>query len=72
VVVDFEGVGFKVTEPSLALDDPLVERVRAARFRSAPTEVVRVVFDLKKSAPYWVEPLGDGVVVHIGTAGPGR
>jgi hypothetical protein len=72
VVVDFEGVAFKVTDPTLALDDPLVERVRAARFRSAPMEVVRVVFDLRRPAPYWVEPVEDGVVVHIGTAGPGR
>jgi len=72
VVVDFEGVAFKVTESSLALDSALVERVRAARFRSAPTEVVRVVFDLRQPAAYWVEPVDDGVVVHIGSQGPAR
>ena len=72
IVVDFEGVAFRVTEPSLALEGALVERVRAARFRSAPTEVVRVVFDLRQPAAYWVEPVDDGVVVHIGSQGPTR
>jgi hypothetical protein len=72
LVVDFEGVAYRLTEPSLALQGPLVERVRAARFRSAPAEVVRVVFDLRKPAPHWVEPVEDGVVVHIGSAGPVR
>ena len=70
VVVDFEGVAYGLPEPGVTVDGPLVERVRAARFRSTPTQVVRVVFDLRKPAPYWVEPVEGGVVVHIGSAGP--
>jgi hypothetical protein len=70
LVVDFEGAGFAATQSVLAVGTPLVERVRISRFRPPPREVVRVVLELARPAPHWIEPRPDGVVVHVGAAGP--
>ena len=72
VVVDFDGAAYGVTEASLTVGGALVDRVRVSRFRSAPSEVVRVVFDMKRTVPYWIEPVSDGVIVHLGRQGPIR
>jgi AMIN domain-containing protein len=49
---------------------PVLARIRSAQFQLTPTRSVRVVFDLRRAAPFWVEPDGDTLVVHIGTDKP--
>jgi hypothetical protein len=70
LVLDFEGAAFAATRSVLAVGTSLVERVRISRFRPPPREVVRVVLELARPAPHWIEPRPDGVVVHVGAAGP--
>jgi hypothetical protein len=70
LVLDFEGAAFATTRSVLAVGTPLVGRVRISRFRPPPHEVVRVVLELARPAPHWIEPRPDGAVVHVGAAGP--
>jgi AMIN domain-containing protein len=49
---------------------PVLARIRSAQFQVTPTRSVRVVFDLRRAAPFWVEPDGDALVVHLGIDKP--
>lgn len=72
LVVDFENAAYGLQRSTISVGGEVLERIRASRFRVSPTPVVRVVFDLKRLVPYWIEPQAQGVVVHIGTSRPSQ
>lgn len=64
VVVDFERALLSAAEETLDVNSPLLRQIRSSQ--SGPT-TVRVVLDLKRTTPYWIEAQPEGVVIHVGT-----
>jgi hypothetical protein len=62
VVVDFEGARLSPKEDSVEVGDTVLRRVRSSQFSPG---VVRVVLDLARPAPFWIEPREEGVVIHL-------
>jgi type IV pilus secretin PilQ/predicted competence protein len=69
-VIDLDGVINRSARSSLAVASSVVERVRVAQFKPAPTPVSRVVFDLRRETVPMVERTQDALVVSF-PAGPG-
>ena len=63
LVLDLDGVKNSVKNPSVAVDDDVVKRVRIAQ--NQPT-VARVVIDLTKKAEYSIDADGDQIRVSFG------
>ncbi len=64
VVVDFERARLALDEDTIEVDDSVLRRIRSSQ--STPTSV-RVVLDLARSRPFWIEAQAEGVVIHLGT-----
>jgi hypothetical protein len=65
VVLDLEGARFPEASRSIGVGDGLLRRVRIAQRTKT---VVRIVCDLGGPAPFWVEPVPGGLVLHLGAA----
>ncbi len=65
VVVDLERAVLSAPDDTLEVGDSLLQRIRSSQF--GPT-TVRLVLDLKRTTPYWIETQPEGVVIHLGTA----
>lgn len=65
VVVDFERAQLSSAEDTVEVGTVPVRRIRSSQF--TPT-TVRVVLDLTRPTPYWIEARADGVVIHLGAA----
>jgi hypothetical protein len=63
-VVDLVGVAAPASS-NVAVDTPLVRAIRVAPFRTGPTRVARVVFDLKEPIVARVEREGDSLRVLL-------
>ena len=72
LVVDLEHAAFGFDRTPLAVDGPIVERIRFIQLRAAPTPVIRLVLSLKRPVPYWLEPQARGLVLHLGQGAPPR
>ncbi len=64
IVVDLERARLTRAEDTVEVDDPVLKRIRA--LQSSPTSV-RLVLDLARPRPFWIEPEAEGVVIHLGT-----
>jgi hypothetical protein len=67
IVVDFEGALSSLGQETLPVSGPLLKRIRTSQHK---TDVARIVLDLARPSPFWVERKERGVVVHLGTRGP--
>ncbi len=67
IVVDFEGALSSLGQETLPVSGPLLKRIRTSQHK---TDVARIVLDLARPSPFWVESKERGVVVHLGTRGP--
>ncbi len=65
VVVDFERARLTRTEDTVEVGDPVLRRIRALQFSRTS---VRVVLDLARPRPFWIEPQAEGIVIHLGAA----
>ncbi|MBI4588446.1 MAG: AMIN domain-containing protein [Candidatus Rokubacteria bacterium] len=65
VVVDFEGAQFRRLEDTVEVRNVLLRRIRSSQF--TPT-AVRVVLDLARPNPFWIEARAAGAVIHLGPA----
>ncbi|MBI3030380.1 MAG: AMIN domain-containing protein [Candidatus Rokubacteria bacterium] len=66
VVVDFERAQLAMAEEdTIEVDNAVLKRIRSSQ--PSPTSV-RVVLDLARPRPFWIEPRAEGVVVHLGAA----
>ena len=66
LVIDLTGITDKVAKPAIAVNDPLVKKIRVAQFKGGAEPVTRVVFDLAAKSAYNVVKQGDGLVVTFG------
>jgi len=64
VVVDFERATLSRREDTIEVGNAILRRIHASQF--APT-TVRVVLDLTRPNPFWIEAQTEGVVIHLGT-----
>ena len=64
VVVDLDRAQLAMAEDTIEVGNSLLRRIRASQ--SSPTSV-RVILDLARPRPFWIEPLAEGVVIHLGT-----
>jgi AMIN domain-containing protein len=71
LVLDLDNASHDPVPRTVEARGPVLTRIRSAQFQVAPTRSVRIVFDLKRTAPFWVEPDGNTLVVHIGVEKPG-
>ena len=67
IVIDLTGVKNKVAKSTIAVDSPIVKRVRVGQFKD---DVARVVVDLDQKTPYRVTKAGDRLVITFGSAAP--
>jgi hypothetical protein len=67
VVVDFEGAISSLGQETLPVSGPLLKRIRTSQYKK---DVARIVFDLARPSPFWVEERERGVVVHLGARPP--
>ncbi len=65
VVVDFERAQLGMADDTLEVGNAFLKRIRS--FQSSATSV-RVVLDLARTKPFWIEPQPEGVVIHLGAA----
>lgn len=63
VVVDLENVRLPAKESAVSVRGGLLRSVRMSQYTKT---VVRVVCDLSRPAPFRVEPVAGGLVVHLG------
>jgi hypothetical protein len=70
LVVDLENAAFGFDRTPLAVDGPIVERIRFIQLRVSPTPVIRLVVSLKRPVPYWIEPQARGLILHLGQSAP--
>jgi type IV pilus assembly protein PilQ len=68
LVIDLAGVTNAAPKNNIAVDDPVVKRVRVAQFKGAPDPVTRVVVDLGGRTEYTIATEGDVVRVAFGGA----
>ena len=71
LVLDLPGVVSRLATRQIPVGKGGVNRVRAAQYRSEPTPVSRVVFDLDENVPYRIERQGSDLVVAFGTGTSG-
>lgn len=64
LVVDFERALLSAAGETVEVGDQLLKRVRSSQY--GPT-TVRVVLDLARPTPYWIETRREGVVIHLET-----
>lgn len=67
VVVDFERARLTPARKTVEIEGTVLKRVRSAQF--SPT-VVRLVLDLARPTPFWIEARKEGVVIHLETPRP--
>lgn len=65
VVVDFERARLSRWEATIEVGNTLLRRIRLSQFDRT---TVRVVLDLARPNPYWIEARTKGVVIHLGGA----
>ena len=66
VVVDFERAQLAMADDdTIEVGNAILRRIRSSQ--SSPTSV-RVVLDLARPRPFWIEPQAEGVVIHLGAA----
>ena len=65
VVVDFERARLSRWEDTVEVGQGLLRRIRSSQFSRT---TVRMVLDLSRPSPYWIEPQAQGVIIHLGTA----
>jgi type IV pilus assembly protein PilQ len=65
-VIDLDGVVNRTDRSALSLDDDILTRVRVSQYKSQPTPVSRVVFDLTGPAVPAIDRSGAGLVVRFG------
>ena len=66
VVVDFERAQLAMADDdTIEVGNAILRRIRSSQ--SSPTSV-RVVLDLARPKPFWIEPQAEGVVIHLGAA----
>ncbi|MBI2544966.1 MAG: AMIN domain-containing protein [Candidatus Rokubacteria bacterium] len=65
IVVDFKRAQLAMSEDTIEVDNALLKRIRSSQL--TPTSA-RVVLDLARPKPFWIEPQAEGVVIHLGTA----
>jgi len=64
VVVDFERARLSRWEDTIEVGHSILRRIRSSQFNRT---TVRVVLDLSRPHPYWIEAQTKGVVIHLGT-----
>lgn len=67
VVVDFEGAVSSLDQETLPVSGSLLKRIRVSQHN---TDTARIVFDLARPHPFWIEKKERGVVVHLGDRPP--
>jgi len=66
VVVEFERAQLaRADDDTIEVGNAILRRIRSSQ--SSPTSV-RVVLDLTRPWPFWIEPQPEGVVIHLGAA----
>lgn len=65
VVVEFDRAVLSAAEDTMEVSGSLLQRIRSSQ--SGPT-TVRLVLELKRTTPYWIEAQPEGVVIHLGSA----
>ncbi|MBI2554794.1 MAG: AMIN domain-containing protein [Candidatus Rokubacteria bacterium] len=63
--MDFKRAQLAMSEDTIEVDNALLKRIRSSQL--TPTSA-RVVLDLARPKPFWIEPQAEGVVIHLGTA----
>jgi type IV pilus assembly protein PilQ len=64
-VIDLDGVSNRSQRPTVPVSGGVVQRVRVAQFRPAPSPVARVVFDLDRDSVPVVERTADALIVSF-------
>jgi hypothetical protein len=72
LILDFENAAFGFGRSPVVVGGALLERMRFIQIQATPVPVIRVMLHLVRPAPYWLETLPRGLVVHVGTEGPPR
>jgi hypothetical protein len=72
VILDFENTAFGFGRSPVVIGGPILERIRFIQIQASPVPVIRVLLQLARPTPHWVEPQPRGLVVHLGSAGPRR
>lgn len=67
VVVDFEGAISSLEQETVPVSGPLLKRIRISQHT---TDTARIVFDLARPHPFWIEQKERGVVIHLGDRSP--
>lgn len=66
VVVEFERAQLaRADDDTIEVGNAILRRIRSSQ--SSPTSV-RVVLELTRPRPFWIEPQPEGVVIHLGAA----
>ncbi len=65
IVVDFERAQLAMADDTIEVGNAILRRIRSSQ--SSPTSV-RLVLDLARPRPFWIEPQAEGVVIHLGAA----
>lgn len=65
VVVDFEPAQLAMANDTLEVGNAILRRIRSSK--SSPTSV-RLVLDLARPKPFWIEAQPKGLVIHLGAA----
>ncbi|PYQ13827.1 MAG: hypothetical protein DMH00_03265 [Acidobacteria bacterium] len=70
LVIDMQNVKSQVppAQRSLAPKSEFLQKIRVAQFATAPEKVARVVFDLKTTRPYEIQPGPTGLTVDFSEA----
>lgn len=66
VVIDLPGAIYPRLTGRVPGQGPLLTRIRVSQFKGTPDPVVRVVLDLARPAPYRIEKLTHGLLIHAG------
>ena len=65
VVVEFERAQLARADDTIEVGNAILRRIHSSQ--SSPTSV-RVVLDLARPRPFWIQPQAEGVVIHLGAA----
>jgi hypothetical protein len=65
VVVEFQRAQLAMGDNTLDVGNAILRRIHLSQ--PSPTSV-RVVLDLARPKPFWIEPQAEGVVIHLGAA----
>ncbi|HLC42936.1 MAG TPA: AMIN domain-containing protein [Methylomirabilota bacterium] len=67
IVIDFQEARLELERSPQAPAGSIIQDVRVAEFRKG---TIRVVIELRRATPYWVERKSRGIVVHLGETSP--